>query len=1050
MTATGTVCGSCGAELQASDKFCHECAAPLVAAAKPAEYKQVTVLFADVVHSMDIAAAVGAERLREIMAELADRCAAVVQQYGGTVDKFTGDGIMAVFGAPTALEDHAFRACLAALGVQEEAKRLAVEVWECDGVELLLRVGLNSGQVIAGEIGSGPFGYTAVGEQVGMAQRMESVAAPGGVMLGESTAHLVDTVALLGEPELMRIKGGQDPVPARQLLGVTGQHELTGSAQAVLVGRELEVATIAGLLDRSTSGRGCVVSIAGPAGIGKTRLVGEAVRLANSRDVEVFSTFCESHATDIAFRVVARLLRAAAGVSGLDDEDARARIRARARDAGDDDLVLVDDLLGIRHPDVALPSVDPDARRRRLTALINSVALARTAPALYIIEDVHWIDEVSESMFADFLTVIPQTRSMVLITYRPEYRGTLAHIVGAQTISLAPLTDSETTTLLGELLGPDSSVAAINALIATRAAGNPFFAQEIVRELAERGVLEGDRGAYVCRRDVAEVSVPATLQAAIAARIDRLAPQAKQTLNAAAVIGLRFSVDLLKTLGIDPGLDDLLRAEMIDQVRFTPHAEYAFRHPLTRTVAYQSQLKSDRAQLHRRVATTIEQQDQNAALIAEHLEAAGDLHAAFDWHMRAATWSTHRDIAAARANWRRARQVADRLPDEDSDRMSMRIAPRALLCLSVWRAGGSVADTGFDELRELTIASGDKVSLATAMAGQVSALLVHARYREASRLASELTTLIESIDDPTLTRGLLYSPIGAKFSAGEMAEVRRLTQWAIDLTDGDAGKGGAVARSSFITAITLRGAARCALGDPGWKADIDQGVAIVRSFHPTMRALTLLYKYGLVPGGALLPDAAARRETAELLESAERSGDNLTMAAARWVRGLVLVGAEGIEREQGFELLAQAREAALAERFTMAAVTVIDMELAREKARTGDLDGAIELARAVVDDEFETGEMTFRGPATTVLVESLLRRGTDADVHEANGAVERLASVPTDPGFVLHDIWLLRLRAQLSQAQEDDAGYCNYRDRYRAMATSLGFEGHIAWAEAMP
>ena len=264
----------------------------------------------------------------------------------------------------------------------------------------------------------------------------------------------------------------------------------------------------------------------------------------------------------------------------------------------------LDDLLGIRHPDVALPSVDPDARRRRLTALINSVALARTAPALYIIEDVHWIDEVSESMFADFLTVIPQTRSMVLITYRPEYRGTLAHIVGAQTISLAPLTDSETTTLLGELLGPDSSVAAINALIATRAAGNPFFAQEIVRELAERGVLEGDRGAYVCRRDVAEVSVPATLQAAIAARIDRLAPQAKQTLNAAAVIGLRFSVDLLKTLGIDPGLDDLLRAEMIDQVRFTPHAEYAFRHPLIRTVAYQSQLKSDRAQLHRRVATS--------------------------------------------------------------------------------------------------------------------------------------------------------------------------------------------------------------------------------------------------------------------------------------------------------------------------------------------------------------------------------------------------------------------------------------------------------------
>ena len=198
LTAAGLSCGSCGTQLSATAKFCSECGTPVARAAQSAEYKQVTVLFADVVHSMDIAAAVGAERLREIMAELVDRCAAVVQRYGGTVDKFTGDGIMAVFGAPIALEDHAVRACLAALGIQEEAKRLAVEVRERDGVELQLRVGLNSGQVIAGEIGSGPFGYTAIGEQVGMAQRMESVAPPGGVMLSESTARLVEHAAVLG------------------------------------------------------------------------------------------------------------------------------------------------------------------------------------------------------------------------------------------------------------------------------------------------------------------------------------------------------------------------------------------------------------------------------------------------------------------------------------------------------------------------------------------------------------------------------------------------------------------------------------------------------------------------------------------------------------------------------------------------------------------------------------------------------------------------------------------------------------------------------------
>ena len=190
LTAAGLQCGSCGTELPPNSKFCNECGTPLTHATRSAEYKQVTVLFADVVRSMDIAVAVGAERLREIMAELADRCAAVVQRYGGTVNQFTGDGIMAVFGAPVALEDHAVRACLAALGVQEEAKRLADEVQRCDGADLRLRIGLNSGQVIAGEIGSGALGYTAIGEQVGMAQRMESIAPAGGVMLSASTARL--------------------------------------------------------------------------------------------------------------------------------------------------------------------------------------------------------------------------------------------------------------------------------------------------------------------------------------------------------------------------------------------------------------------------------------------------------------------------------------------------------------------------------------------------------------------------------------------------------------------------------------------------------------------------------------------------------------------------------------------------------------------------------------------------------------------------------------------------------------------------------------------
>jgi AAA ATPase domain/Adenylate and Guanylate cyclase catalytic domain len=394
------------------------------------------------------------------------------RRYGGTVDKFTGDGIMAVFGAPVALEDHAVRACLAALGVQEEAKTLAVKVLERDGVNLRLRVGLNSGQVIAGEIGSGPFGYTAVGEQVGLAQRMESVAPPGGVMLSASTARLVDGAATLGEPESVRVKGADEPVAAQRLLGMTDQHRGVGRAESNLVGRRWEMSAVQGLLDRAIDGHGAVVGVVGPPGIGKSRLVREVSAMASARGVEVFTTFCESHTSQIPFHAIARLLQVAFGVEGLDTRVARDGLRARIADADPEDLLLLDDLLGITDPDVELPKIDPDARRRRLTALVNAASLARKTPTVYVVEDAHWIDEVSESMLAEFLTVIPQTPSLVLVTYRPEYHGALTRVHGQQTIALEPLSDSETAVLITELLGADPSVRAVGQTIADRSAGN--------------------------------------------------------------------------------------------------------------------------------------------------------------------------------------------------------------------------------------------------------------------------------------------------------------------------------------------------------------------------------------------------------------------------------------------------------------------------------------------------------------------------------------------------------------------------------------------------
>ncbi|WP_232004743.1 adenylate/guanylate cyclase domain-containing protein [Mycobacterium sp. ACS1612] len=1006
-----------------------------------AEYKQVTVLFADVVRSMDIAASQGAERLREMMADLLDRSAAAVKRYGGTLSQFTGDGIMAVFGAPIMLEDHAFRACMAALDIQKEV-----------GSTLPLRIGLNSGQVIAGEIGSSVAPYTTIGEQVGMAQRMESAAPPGGVMLGESTARLVENAVLLADRELVRIKGTNVPVAARRLLAAGGAHP-TARIESTLVGRTWELDTVTAILAETTTGMGGVVNIVGPAGIGKSRLIREVSAVAAKGELPVFTTYCESHTSDVPFHVIGRLMRAISGVEGLDRQAARAHLRAQTPHIGADDVRMLEDLLGIRDPTETLPAIGPDARRRRLTALIKASSTARTEPAVYVVEDAHWIDEASESMLADFIAVIPQTRSLMLITYRPEYEGALTRTQGTQTIALRPLTDEQVTTLTKELLGTDPSLGGLTALVAERAAGNPFFAEETVRDLAERGVLVGRPGSYQLHGDVTSVDVPASLQATIGARIDRLDPAAKRTLNAAAVVGMRFDAELLTALVEEHDVTPLIEAQLVDQVRFTPSAEYSFRHPLIRAVAYEAQLKADRALLHRRLASAIESRkpgDENAALIAEHLEAAGDLSGAFGWHMRAATWSTWRNIAAARSSWNRAKQVADRLSDDVPDHMAMRIAARTQLCANAYRLGVKGLDTGFEELRRLCTAAGDQRSLAVGTCGLLMARQLEGlgHEQESSRLASELLQLLDAIDDPTLVVALSVPPMSANMEAGRFSTVLALAQRVIDLAEGDVTGGRMLTVSPLTTALSYRGLNRCLMGLPGWRDDFAQAIEAADTIEPAMRS-GALWTVRLIPiaNGILLPDAVALRETTEILSAAEQFGDDFVLDMARATRAITVVHQEGPLRDEGYQLLA---ELAASDTYHFSNnLRVIQLHLAREKARTGDLDGAVELVRAALDELYAAEAAQWIAKATSVLVESLLRRRLDSDVDEAQRAIDRLAAYPTEPGFVLHDLWLLQLRALLADARGDKATYRDCRDRYRQMATGLDFEGHMAWAAAM-
>ena len=411
--------------------------------------------------------------------------------------------------------------------------------------------------------------------------------------------------------------------------------------------------------------------------------------------------------------------------------------------------------------------------------------------------------------------------------------------------------------------------------------------------------------------------------------------------------------------------------------------------------------------------------DDNAALIAEHLEAAGDLHAAYGWHMRAATWATNRDIAAARLSWERAGKIADVLPADAPNGAAMRIAPRTMLCGTAFRVHVSVAGDRFEELRQLCTAAGDKASLAIAMAGLVMDHAYHARIREASELASEAMALAESVGDPNLTVGLSVAVIYAKIESAEWSDVLRWSQRVIDLADGDPSKGDFLFGCPLALAYTSRGVARYCLGRPGWREDLRHGLAMVRSADPVSYATVVTYVYSPgIPFGVLRPDERAMGEIEDALPIAERSGDDLALAFARMALGVALVHRHAAaDHDRGQKLLAEVSEVFLRRGQHLGELPIVNVYVARERARRGDRDEAIPFMRAATDDLFREGRLLGWGvPATGVLVETLLDRGADGEVAEAEAAIERLASAPADDGLVLREIWLLRLRALLARA----------------------------------
>jgi hypothetical protein len=373
-----------------------------------------------------------------------------------------------------------------------------------------------------------------------------------------------------------------------------------------------------------------------------------------------------------------------------------------------------------------------------------------------------------------------------------------------------------------------------------------------------------------------------------------------------------------------------------------------------------------------------------------------------------------------------------------------------MLCGIAWRV--NVAGDRFEELRELCAAAGDNASLAVAMAGLVIDHGFRGRIREASQLASEAWQLIESLGDATLTVGLSFPVIYAKAHGGEWGDVLRWSEQAIDLADGDPSKGNFIMGSPLALAFTTRALGRYCLGRPGWSDDLRLGLAMARSADPLSYALVVGYVYlPGIPLGALAADDRAVLEIEDALRIAERSSDDMALVFAGAIPGLALVHRHtDAERDRGRKLLEEVSDVILRRGHSLSELRLINVYLARERARRGDRDEAIPLMRAAVDQLIREGQLLSWGiPATGVLVETLLDRGTESDVVEAEAAIERLAAAPTDDDLPMRDIWLLRVRALVARARDDAAAYIYFRDRYHDMAKSLGFEGHMAWAEAM-
>jgi class 3 adenylate cyclase/tetratricopeptide (TPR) repeat protein len=600
-------------------------------AALEGERKQVTVLFADLKGSMELLADRDPEEARKLLDPVLERMMEAVHRYEGTVNQVMGDGIMALFGAPLAHEDHAVRACYSALRMQELVKRYAEEARHAHGVNVQIRVGLNSGEVVVRAIGSDlHMDYTAVGQTTHLAARMEQFASPGSILLTSATLELVEGQVAVTPLGPVPVKGLAAPVEVYEVTGAGPARTRLQAARArgfsKFVGRDAEMEQVRRSAEQARSGRGQLVAVVGEAGVGKSRLFYEFIHSHHTQGWLVLEASSVSYGKATPFLPLADLLRA---YFRIDDRDDARGVRAKVTGtvltldrAFEDTVPAVLWVLDALAADDPFLAAEPAQRRRHAVESVKRLLLreSRVQPLLLVFEDLHWVDAETQAVLDSLVESLPTAPVLLATNYRPEYRHGWNNKTYYRQLRVDPLPPTSADELLDTLLGHDGSVASLKALLITRTEGNPLFLEESVRTLAETGALRGQPGAYALADDAASIQVPATVQAILTARIDRLRPDWKRLLQAAAVIGKDVPMPILSAIAdtkddeLQRALAELQTAELLYEARLFPELE----HALTHEVAYGSVLQDRRRALHAGIVDAIERLHANR--LTPHVE----------------------------------------------------------------------------------------------------------------------------------------------------------------------------------------------------------------------------------------------------------------------------------------------------------------------------------------------------------------------------------------------------------------------------------------------